>query len=134
MDFFATYRRLEDIAGLKYGEQIITREQLDDAEDAMELTFGAELELYLLKFNGLAKRSVKFFDLDELIQATTMYRAIIGSDFKYFAIEHATVDTLAVVNQKDEVFLYHQSSGVTENTGMDLFAYILSRLEPIPET
>lgn len=128
----------EDV--LEYTKERIEDYQLIDIEKAIGVSIGEELRKYILQYGYLAYGHIEFFGVNskqflrsDLVRESQYLHEYFPKTKQFIALESKGDGDYALVDSYDRVFEFITDDESLRDTGLRLFAYILSRFEEIKD-
>ena len=119
---------------------LVDESVIAEAEEKLEVTFGAQLKQYILKYGYLAYEHAELYGMNsneklksDLVEQTKYLHKYYPETKNYIAIENQGEGDYYLVDQSDMVFEYDTDTGKLTAADCTLFEYIAKRFESIKE-
>lgn len=119
---------------------LVDESVIAEAEEQLEVTFGAQLKQYILRYGYLAYEHAELYGMNsneklksDLVEQTKYLHKYYPEIKNYIVIENQGEGDYYLVDQADMVFEYDTNTGKLTAADCTLFEYIVKRFESIKE-
>ena len=130
------YKKFIEKSNADYAKHLINKEELEQIQSDIAMTFGIQLQEYILAYGYLGFEEVEFYGINskqmensDLISQTLYLHKYFDKTAKYIAFENLGEGFYILVDSKDCMFSYSSEEDSLVNLNIDLENYILKRFE-----
>jgi hypothetical protein len=123
-----------------FSNSLVKADDISRLEKLVEVTFGKELKLYILRYGYLGYKHVELYGINskqmadsDMIKQTLYLHKYFPETKGCTALENTGDGDYMIVACNDDVFEYSTEEGCLQKTGLKLFEYIIDRFQKIDE-